>query len=98
MKEKISLIQMDVELGQVERNYEKAVQLMELALEDKPDILVLPETLNTGFFPSPDSALYAASDADGVQTKKVFGAFAKEHGVNIVAGSVSGLENGRGFN
>ncbi len=41
MKEKISLIQMDVELGQVERNYEKAVQLMELALEDKPDILVL---------------------------------------------------------
>lgn len=70
MKEKISLIQMDVELGQVERNYEKAVQLMELALEDKPDILVLPETLNTGFFPSPDSALYAASDADGVQTKK----------------------------
>ena len=49
MKEKISLIQMDVALGQVERNYEKAVQLMELALEDKPDILVLPETLNTGF-------------------------------------------------
>lgn len=71
MKEKISLIQMDVELGQVERNYKKAVQLMELALEDKkPDILVLPETLNTGFFPSPDSALYAASDADGVQTKR----------------------------
>ena len=27
MKEKISLIQMDVALGQVERNYEKAVQL-----------------------------------------------------------------------
>ncbi|MDD6958746.1 MAG: carbon-nitrogen family hydrolase, partial [Dialister sp.] len=98
MKEKISLIQMDVELGQVERNYEKAVQLMELALEDKPDILVLPETLNTGFFPSPDSALYAASDADGAQTKKVFGAFAKEHGVNIVAGSVSVLENGCVFN
>ena len=67
------MIQMDVALGQVERNYEKAVQLMELALEGKPDILVLPETLNTGFFPSPDSALYAASDADGVQTKKVFG-------------------------
>ena len=98
MKEKISLIQMDVALGQVERNYEKAVQLMELALEDKPDILVLPETLNTGFFPSPDSALYAASDADGVQTKKVFGVFAKEHGVNIVAGSVSVLENGCVFN
>lgn len=98
MKEKISLIQMDVELGQVARNYEKAVQLMELALKDKPDILVLPETLNTGFFPSPDSALHAASDRDGVQTKKVFGAFAKEHGVNIVAGSVSVLENGCVFN
>ena len=98
MKEKISLIQMDVALGQVERNYKKAVQLMELALADKPDILVLPETLNTGFFPSPDSALHAASDADGAQTKKVFGAFARTHGVNIVAGSVSVLENGCVFN
>ena len=60
MKEKISLIQMDVELGQVERNYKKAVQLMELALEDKPAILVLPETVNTGFFPSPDSICQGA--------------------------------------
>ena len=72
MKEKISLIQMDVELGQVERNYKKAVQLMELALEDKSDILVLPETVNTGFFPSPDSALYAASDADGMRARSAF--------------------------
>ena len=98
MKEKISLIQMDVELSNPAGNYEKAVKLMELALKDDPDILVLPETLNTGFFPSPDSLLRSESDEGGAKTQKIFGGFAKKHKVNIVAGSVSVLENGSVFN
>ncbi len=98
MKKKISLIQMDVLLDEPEKNYEKAVALMEKAMEDGPDILVLPETLNTGFFPSPDEKLKALSDGDGRMTQKVFGDFAKAHGVNIVAGSVSVLENDKVYN
>ncbi len=98
MKKKISLLQMDVVLDAPEANYAKAVRLMERALTEEPDILVLPETLNTGFFPAPDERLRALSDADGGTTKKVFGDFAKAHHVNIVAGSVSVTENGKVYN
>ncbi len=98
MKKKICLIQMDVLLDEPKKNYEKAVTLMEKAMAEAPDVLVLPETLNTGFFPSPDEKLKALSDENGETTKKVFGDFAKEHHVNIVAGSVSVLENDKVYN
>ncbi len=98
MKKKICLIQMDVLLDEPKKNYEKAVALMEKAMAEAPDVLVLPETLNTGFFPSPDEKLKALSDENGETTKKVFGDFAKDHHVNIVAGSVSVLENDKVYN
>ena len=89
MKKKIGLIQISVSIGEVEENYNHAVALMEKAMEKEPDILVLPETLNTGFFPQPAEQLHKLADADGVKTQAVFSAFAKKHGVNIVAGSVA---------
>lgn len=87
MKKKISLIQMDVVLGRPQENYQKALALMTKAMEQRPDILVLPETLNVGFFPRENLA--ALADVDGKATKAVFGTFAKENSVNIVAGSVA---------
>lgn len=93
---KISLIQMNVVLGNTEENYRHAVDLMHKAMKDQPDILVLPETLNTGFFPK--QGLAELADEDGLATKKCFGDFAKEHQVNIVAGSVSTKKNGKIFN
>ena len=50
MKKKIALIQMDVAMAEPEKNYVHALELMKKAMDDKPDILVLPETLNVGFF------------------------------------------------
>ena len=50
MKKKIALIQMDVAMAEPEKNYAHAVELMEKAMQHEPDILVLPETLNVGFF------------------------------------------------
>lgn len=49
MREKISLIQMDVRLGEPEVNFARAAALMEEAMAEAPDILVLPETVNVGF-------------------------------------------------
>lgn len=96
MKKKISLIQMDVRFAEPKVNYEHAVKLMEKALEEDPDILVLPETLNVGFFPKEN--LEGLADCDGKMTKAVFGTFAKEHQVNIVAGSVANNKNGAIYN
>lgn len=98
MKKKIALIQMDAKLGEVEENYNHAVALMETAMESQPDILVLPETLNVGFFPQPADELKKLADENGEKTKAVFSEFAKAHAVNIVAGSVAVLENGKVFN
>ena len=50
MKKKIALIQMQAVLADVETNYRHAEELMEQAMEGNPDILVLPETWNTGFY------------------------------------------------
>ena len=51
MKLRIALLQMHVEMGNPKVNFTHARDMMEKAMEKKPDILVLPETWNTGFFP-----------------------------------------------
>lgn len=98
MKKKISLIQMDVHRSEPDWNYPHAVDLMERAMEAGPDILVLPEALNVGFFPTPAERLAELADADGTRTREVFGEFAAKHQVNIVAGSVAVREAGRIYN
>lgn len=96
MKKRISLIQMAPELGEPEKNFALVEALMEKALADKPDIMVLPETLNVGFFPR--EGLKELADKDGERTKAVFGNFARKHKVNIVAGSVANEKNGKVYN
>lgn len=49
MEKKIALLQMNIAAGEVERNYAHAAELINTAAESKPDIIVLPETWNTGF-------------------------------------------------
>ena len=98
MREKISLIQMDVRLGEPEVNFARAAALMEEAMAEAPDILVLPETVNVGFFPTPAGNLAALADEEGRRTKEVFGNFAKARGVNLVAGSSAVRENGKIYN
>ncbi|WP_110953974.1 carbon-nitrogen family hydrolase [Anaerosinus massiliensis] len=96
MKKRISLIQMDVAFAKPEENYQRAVQLMENAMKEKPDIIVFPETMNVGFFPK--EGLSTLADVDGEKTKEVFGAFASAHHVNIVAGSVANKKEGNIYN
>lgn len=98
MKKTISLIQMDVKLGAPEENFAHALALLEDAVKSGPDILVLPETVNTGFFPTPAERLAALADEDGARTRELFGGFAKAHGVNLVAGSSAVKESGKIYN
>lgn len=98
MKKKIALIQMDVRLGEPDANYTHALSLMERAMEDEPDILVLPELFNTGFLPRPAERLRALSDEGGERTKELFSSFAKRCGVNIIAGSAAVLDAGAVYN
>ena len=93
---KVACLQMDMLLAKPEENFSHAAELVKRAMEDKPDVLVLPETWNTGFFPREN--LQALCDRDGNRVKQVFGALAERYQVNIVAGSVSNVRDGRVYN
>ena len=93
---RVACLQMDMLLAKPEENFSHAAELVKRAMENKPDVLVLPETWNTGFFPREN--LQALCDRDGARVKEVFGALAARYQVNIVAGSVSNVRDGRVYN
>ena len=93
---KVSCIQMDMKLACPEENFLHAVSLAEQAMADQPDVLVFPETWNTGFFPKEN--LESLCDQDGAKVRDVFGKLAAKLNVNIVAGSVANYRDGRVFN
>ena len=96
MKKKIALIQADIKFRKNDENYQNLLNLMNLAMAEKPDFIVLPETLNCGFFTSKN--LVEFCDKDGSKTKEIFSKFAKQNSVNIVAGSVTNLKNDKIYN
>ncbi len=84
---KISVIQMNMRAGDTEYNYSHARRLLTAAAESAPDIIVLPETWNTGFFPREDIA--ALADSDGRRTRALFEEISREYKVNIIGGSIT---------
>lgn len=93
---KVSCLQMNMELGKPKENFAHAKQLVCDAVKEKSDVLVLPETWNTGFFPKDN--LSVISCKDGAEVKEQIGGLAREYGVNIVAGSVSNVRANRVYN
>ena len=93
---KVTCLQMNMALGMVEENFAHAQDLIRQAMKEQPDVLVLPETWNTGFFPK--EGLEGLCDRDGQLVKARIGALAKEFAVKIVAGSVSNMRNGKVYN
>lgn len=93
---RVTCLQMDVKFACVEENFLHAENLIGAAIKDAPDVVVLPETWNTGFFPREN--LPALADTDGQQVRARIGALAKKYGVNIVAGSVANCRGGKIYN
>lgn len=93
---KISIVQMDMKCYAPQENFAHAENLIRRAADQSPDVILLPETWNTGF--RPHGELVACCDRDGAETKRRIGALAEEYRVNIVAGSVSDLRGGRLYN
>lgn len=77
-------------------NCKKAEKLIADAAVNSPDVIVLPEMWNTGFFPQ--ERLEDLADSNGENTKCIIGALAKKYNVNIVAGSVANVKDGCVYN
>lgn len=93
---KISLIQMNMALGAPEQNFTHAKELVRKAAEEAPDVIVLPETWNVGFFPK--SNLSEQAERAGELVRERFGRLARELSVNIIAGSVADARGGLVYN
>ena len=93
---KIGLIQMDMKLGESAYNFQHAENLVRQAAKESPDVLCLPETWNVGSFPKEN--LMAHCDKDGAKTRELFGKLAKELNVNIIAGSIANVKEGKIYN
>ena len=93
---KVTCLQMNMKLGCPKENFTLAEKLISEAIREHPDVIVLPETWNTGFFPKENLAELSCKDGDEV--KSHIGTLAKQYGVNIVAGSVSNVRDGKVFN
>ena len=92
-KLRVACAQMDMRLGDADCNFAHAEELVRAAAErERPDVVVLPETWNTGFFPKD---LSTCADRDGQRTRETFSRLARELNVHIVAGSVADARDGR---
>lgn len=87
---RLSLVQLDIALGNPQKNLIKVQNMVRQAMQENPDVIVLPEMWNTGFFPVNVKAI---ADNNGVLTKSLLSSLAKELHVNIIGGSVANLEN-----
>jgi len=93
---KITEIQMDMAFASPSENFDKAEKLIADAMKEKPDVITLPETWNTGFFPHDNLCGLADNDCETV--RKRIGSLAEKYSVNIVAGSVANNRDGRVYN
>lgn len=87
---------MDILFACPEENFLRVCALIDEAARSHPDVILLPETWNTGFFPK--EALPTLCDRDGELVREKIGGLANKHKINIVAGSVSNLRNGKVYN
>lgn len=84
----LSLLQIDVSIGQPDMNFAKISNKLEEAMKSpiRPDIIMLPEMWNTGYALEEIQSL---ADENGARTKNLLSNFCKKHQVNIIGGSIS---------
>ncbi|WP_442600326.1 carbon-nitrogen family hydrolase [Neobacillus sp. D3-1R] len=89
MKYKIALIQMSIEFGNPELNYQKAEAQIELAMQKSPDIIVFPELWTTGY---DLENLPVTADQHAKKTIDFLREKAKKFNVHFVGGSIANQE------
>ena len=83
---KVSVLQMPVVIGAREENMATLRRMLDAAIKDAPDVIVLPELWDIGFFPRP---LEKYVDEDGAQAKALLSSLAKKYHIHIIGGSVA---------
>lgn len=93
---KISVVQMNMQQENPEYNFGHTEVLLNKAAENMPDVAVLPEMWNTGFFPK--NNLSETADFEAVRTKELLSNFSRKNKVYTIGGSVARTHNGKMYN
>ncbi|GAB2691885.1 carbon-nitrogen family hydrolase [Paenibacillus thermoaerophilus] len=93
----IALLQMDVKIGEPERNVETVRRMAREAMEgsERPDVLVIPEMWNTGYALD---RIHELADPEGRTLRELLSGLAKTYGVHIVGGSIAEKRTGGVYN
>lgn len=83
---KLALIQLDIAFGNPEKNKQNARTLIERAIEQSPDTVILPELWTTGY---DLTRLNTIADPNAADVRAFAGDLAKKYQINIIAGSVA---------
>ncbi|WP_462331712.1 carbon-nitrogen family hydrolase [Schwartzia sp. (in: firmicutes)] len=83
---KISVLQLPVVIGDRAQNQQTLRSMFAQAMEEKPDVVLMPELWDIGFYPRP---LEDYTDEGAASAKAVLSKLAKIYRVNIVGGSVA---------
>lgn len=92
---KVAVLQMNIAFGEPEQNIATLYRMVAEAMEQRPDVLLLPELWRLGFYPKP---ILGYADADGAQTRKALADIATRYQVNIVGGTVANAIGTQVFN
>ena len=83
---KISVLQLPVVIGDRAQNQQTLRSMFAQAMEEKPDVVLMPELWDIGFYQRP---LEDYTDEGAASAKAVLSKLAKIYRVNIVGGSVA---------
>lgn len=92
---KIAVLQMDVRLGNVTANREKAAAMIQEGLNQGAELFVLPEMWTTGYQLEQIEQLAEASDGS---TIKMLQKLAQENNIEIITGSIAESRNRKIYN
>lgn len=92
---KLSVVQAAIGPMTLEENIEEIFTRLDDALDDRPDVIVLPEMWNTGFSPED---LAAERDYRAEELIDAMASFAKTHRIALIGGSLSLWEGERRLN
>ena len=92
---RVSMLQFRSVLGAIDENFDRAARLIARAVDERADVIVMPELWSTGFYPTP---LENYADVDGGRSKNFLSQSARNNRVNIVGGTVIVGDGDRFFN
>ena len=92
---KISILQFKPIFSDINKNFQHVTDLIEEAVINCPDVIVLPELWSTGFYPQPVKDF---ADKSGRETLNFLNTLAKKFNINIVGGTVIVEENNKFYN